>query len=184
MNYTYNENDEVYVCKFDNVNIELAAGTYFLACRTVSSPTYWLTTDSQTGSTAYFKDYTNTSWTAYEGNADLAFCLFGTTNGNTYQYVPGDANMINGQWPPLVIGGDVTYLVGYFRGMNASCLIGGFYNSADANGDCLVIGSDVTKLVTYFRGLTQLSHCADYPPAWPPLPEDAPAGWPNCEEAR
>ena len=103
---------------------------------------------------------------------------------DTYDYLPGDANMINGQWPPLVIGSDVTYLVGYFRGLNTPCLIGGFYNSADANGDCLVIGSDVTKLVTYFRGLTTLSHCTDYPPAWPPLPTDAPDGWPNCEEAR
>jgi hypothetical protein len=102
----------------------------------------------------------------------------------TYQYLPGDANMINGQWPPKIIGADVTYLVGYFRGINGPCLVGGFYNSGDANGDCSIIGSDVTRLVSYFRGLSAISHCADYPPAWL-IPEDcppeAPDGWPNCE---
>ena len=102
-----------------------------------------------------------------------------------HQFVPGDANMINGQWPVLVIGADVTYLVNYFRGLQPACIVGGFYNAADANGDCLVIGSDVTKLVTYFRGLTTLSYCPDYTPCWltpaetNSVPE--PTGWPNCE---
>ncbi|MCP4580430.1 MAG: hypothetical protein GY839_02350 [candidate division Zixibacteria bacterium] len=102
----------------------------------------------------------------------------------SYNYLPGDANMPNGIWPPTVIGADVTYLVNYFRALNGSCLLDGFYASADANGDCLVIGSDVTKLVTYFRGLTSLGYCPDYEPAWSApddLPPDAPSGWPNCE---
>ncbi len=183
LNYTYNENDEVYAYKFDNLDIELAAGTYFLACRTVSSPTYWLTTDSQTGSTAYFKDNTNTSWTVYEGNSDLAFCLF-AAGGDTYEYLPGDANMAAGAWPPNVIGADVTYLVNYFRAIAAPCLVGGFYNSADANGDCSVIGADVTYLVQYFRGANELHFCPDYEPTWQSsgdLPAEAPDGWPNCE---
>ncbi|MCP4583818.1 MAG: DUF1566 domain-containing protein [candidate division Zixibacteria bacterium] len=107
-------------------------------------------------------------------------------SGDTYNYLPGDANMSNGSWPPQVIGGDVTYLVNYFRGIevNVPCLLDGFWASADANGDCLVIGSDVTKLVSYFRGITELSYCPDYPPTWSTpddLPVDAPDGWPNCE---
>jgi hypothetical protein len=101
-----------------------------------------------------------------------------------YSYLPGDANMSNGQWPPRIIGGDVTYLVGYFRGINGPCLIGNFYNSADVNGDCVIIGSDVTRLVSYFRGTATLDHCADYTPAWL-TPDDCPAempdGWPGCE---
>ncbi|MCP4581138.1 MAG: hypothetical protein GY839_05935 [candidate division Zixibacteria bacterium] len=103
-----------------------------------------------------------------------------------YEYLPGDANMPNGIWPPSVIGADVTYLVNYFRGISVSCLLDGFYASGDANGDCMVIGSDVTKLVTYFRGLTSINNCADYPPLWPTpedLPPSAPPGWPNCEGA-
>jgi hypothetical protein len=106
---------------------------------------------------------------------------------DTYDYLPGDANMINGQWPPKIIGADVTYLVGYFRGINGPCLVGGFFNAGDANGDCRIIGSDVTRLVSYFRGLSDIAHCADYPPAWlvpEDCPTEAPDGWPNCEVAR
>jgi len=102
-----------------------------------------------------------------------------------YEYYPGDANMGTGQWPPQVIGGDVTYLVGYFRGINQACLIGDtpFYCSGDANGDCSVIGSDVTKMVSYFRGLTGIDYCPDYEPIWlspDDFPTEAPSGWPNC----
>jgi hypothetical protein len=100
------------------------------------------------------------------------------------EYMPGDANMINGQWPPQIIGSDVTFLVGYFRGLNHPCLLDGFYCAGDANGDCLIIGSDVTKMVTYFRGLTTLGYCSDYPPAWltpGDCPSAAPSGWPNCD---
>ncbi|MCP4580938.1 MAG: hypothetical protein GY839_04930 [candidate division Zixibacteria bacterium] len=104
--------------------------------------------------------------------------------GGPYQYLPGDVNMYNGIWPPSVIGGDVTYLVNYFRSLSERCLIGGFYSSADINGDCLVIGSDVTSLVQYFRVGADIIGCRDYPPAWPvpdDLPPGAPEGWPNCE---
>ena len=60
-------------------------------------------------------------------------------------FIPGDAN-----GDGRVIGSDVTYLVGYFRGINSppSPFLAG-----DANGDCRIIGSDVTYLVTYFRGI-------------------------------
>ncbi|MCP4584011.1 MAG: Omp28-related outer membrane protein [candidate division Zixibacteria bacterium] len=101
-------------------------------------------------------------------------------------YLPGDVNMFNGAWPPTVIGGDVTFLVNYFRGQETSqaCLVDGFWCSADANGDCMVIGSDVTKMVNYFRGTTSITYCLDYEPLWlstDDLPVDAPDGWPNCE---
>ncbi|MCP4581180.1 MAG: hypothetical protein GY839_06145 [candidate division Zixibacteria bacterium] len=103
-----------------------------------------------------------------------------------YLYLAGDANMNVGIWPPMCIGSDVTYMVGYFRGLPTSipCELDGYWASADANGDCLVIGSDVTKLVGMFRGMGHPTWCPDYPPAWPlpdDLPDDAPSGWPNCE---
>jgi hypothetical protein len=120
------------------------------------------------------------------GLADTCYFNVVVTHDMTIAYLPGDANMFNGAWPPTVIGGDVTYLVNYFRGMETSlpCLLDGFWCSADANGDCNVIGSDVTKLVTYFRGMTDLQYCPDYEPSWPTpddLPDEAPVGWPNCE---
>jgi CubicO group peptidase (beta-lactamase class C family) len=103
-----------------------------------------------------------------------------------FPYLPGDVNMYDGAWPPTVIGGDVTYLVSYFRGMISSqpCRLDGFWCAADANGDCTVIGSDVTRLVNYFRGIINLNYCPDYSPAWESpeyLPEEPPPGWPNCE---
>ncbi|MCP4584014.1 MAG: hypothetical protein GY839_20575 [candidate division Zixibacteria bacterium] len=58
---------------------------------------------------------------------------------------PGDAN-----GDGLVIGSDVTYLVAYFRGINAPP---DPFLAGDANADCMVIGSDVTRLVNYFRGI-------------------------------
>jgi hypothetical protein len=103
-----------------------------------------------------------------------------------YAYYPGDANMYNGAWPPAVIGGDVTYLVNYFRGLssNPACLLGDFFCSGDANGDCQVIGSDVTRMVSYFRGLSPINYCPNYEPAWltpEDLPVEAPGNWPGCE---
>jgi len=97
------------------------------------------------------------------------------------KYLPGDVNMAEGAWPPAATSPDVTYLVNFFRGMptSHSCLLNGFWCSADANGDCNIISSDVTKLVNVFRGLTTISYCADYPPA--ELPPSEPPGWPNCE---
>ena len=106
--------------------------------------------------------------------------------GGNYEYVPGDANMLIGQWPPKVIGGDVTYLVGWFRGINLPCNLNGFYAAADVNGDCNIIGSDVTRMVSYFRGIASLGFCPDYPPLWlttGDCPTSAPAGWPNCDQS-
>lgn len=99
--------------------------------------------------------------------------------------VPGDVNN-DGR----VIGSDVTYLVNYFRGgppppFRIETPNGPFYPAADVNGDCRVIGSDVTYLVNYFRGINPtIKYCPDYPPTWltpADCPEEAPAGWPNCE---
>jgi len=102
-----------------------------------------------------------------------------------YEYLPGDVNMSVGAWPPAALSGDVTYMVNFFRGIptSQSCLLDGFWCSADANGDCNVIGSDVTKLVNVFRGLTSIDYCPTYEPAWPTpvdLPPSAPLDWPNC----
>jgi len=102
-------------------------------------------------------------------------------------YLPGDVNMANGLWPPTIIGSDVIYLVNYFRGSSSSmpCFLGGFWASADANGDCNIIGSDVTRLVNYFKGINTIEYCTDYEPAWltpDELPAEAPDGWPNCEQ--
>ncbi|MCP4582839.1 MAG: hypothetical protein GY839_14610 [candidate division Zixibacteria bacterium] len=119
--------------------------------------------------------------------SDLAFCLTPGGGSGDFPYLPGDANMYNRGWAPMVIGGDVTYLVNYFRGLPTSppCPLPPdmFWCSADANGDCLVIGSDVTKLVNYFRGMGDPTFCPTYPPDWPTpgdLPPSAPAGWPPC----
>ena len=103
-----------------------------------------------------------------------------------YVYLPGDVNMYNGSWPAAVIGGDVTYLVNYFRSVPSSqrCLLDGFWVSSDVNGDCNVIGSDVTRLVNYLSGTGIIEYCPDYEPLWftpADLPEDMPPGWPNCD---
>ena len=103
-----------------------------------------------------------------------------------YQYLPGDANMYNGAWPPSVIGSDVTYLVNFFRGLetNPACNIDGNYMAADVNASCTIIGSDVTRLVNFFRGSGEIEYCPDWEPVWhnqSELPENAPDGWPNCE---
>ena len=119
---------------------------------------------------------------AYSYDYQLFFCPVVFALGN--DYVPGDANMLAGQWPPQVIGSDVTYLVNYFRGVLEPCLIGDFYCSGDANGDCQVISSDVTRMVAYFRGLASLSYCPDYEPSWlipDDFPVNPPSGWPVCE---
>ncbi len=103
-----------------------------------------------------------------------------------YAYLPGDVNMYDGTWPPSVVGGDVTYLVNFFRDAPSSvaCLMDGFWASADINGDCNVIGGDVTKLVNFFRDQGNISYCPNYEPLWlspADLPPVAPAGWPNCD---
>jgi len=105
-----------------------------------------------------------------------------------YLYLPGDVNMYGATWPAAATGPDVTYLVNYFRGAltSHSCLLDGFWCSADANGDCNIIGSDVTKLVNVFRGQGSIGYCIDCEPAWPTpadLPAEAPDSWPGCEAA-
>jgi len=103
-----------------------------------------------------------------------------------YLYLPGDVNMFGGSWPPAAIGGDVTYLVNYYRGYMGSipCRFDGFWASADANGDCILTGPDVTFMVTYFRGHhPSLLYCPDYEPAWKTwhdIPAEMPVGWPPC----
>jgi len=119
------------------------------------------------------------------GNIIDSFSIY---KGPDRLYIPGDVNMSSGAWPPLATGPDVTYLVNYFRSLpaNQACLLGGFWCSADANGDCSIIGSDVTKLVNVFRGIDNVEYCVDYPTAWPTpadLPSEAPEGWPGCETA-
>jgi len=109
-----------------------------------------------------------------------------TVTTNYQFYLPGDVNMAGGVWPPAATGPDVTYLVNYFRGAptSQSCLLNGFWCSADANGDCSIIGSDVTKLVNVFRGVGNIGYCENFAPVWlspADLPEEAPEGWPNCE---
>lgn len=109
--------------------------------------------------------------------------------GNCFAYLAGDANMFIGAWPPQIIGSDVTYLVNFFRGTQGieSCLLGGFWGSADANGDCNIIGSDVTRLVNYFRGIGDILYCQEFPPCWiisEDLPDQMPVGWPHCENLR
>lgn len=118
--------------------------------------------------------------------APQLYSLIGDFGGQAYEYLPGDVNMFNGSWPASVIGGDVTYLVNYFRGLptSISCLLNGFWASADVNGDCSVIGSDVTKLVNYLRGVGDVTYCPGFVPAWltpADLPGSAPSGWPNCD---
>ena len=103
-----------------------------------------------------------------------------------YTYLPGDANMYYGSWPPAIINSDVTYIINFFRGCptNFPCLISGFWAAADVNGDCNVIGSDVTRLINFFKGIDSLSWCSDYEPIWltpDDIPEDPPEGWPGCE---
>ncbi|MCP4581813.1 MAG: hypothetical protein GY839_09345 [candidate division Zixibacteria bacterium] len=135
-----------------------------------------------------------------EGNfllADISCCI-GAGEGGTdigalgvgcfaREYFPGDVNMYNGSWPPLAIGGDVTYLVNYFRGFSSSqpCYFDSLWCSADVNGDCQVIGSDVTRFVKFCRCEGNIIYCSEHPPMWPrsdDLPPEAPEGWPGCEE--
>ena len=101
-----------------------------------------------------------------------------------YNYLPGDANMMAGQWPPRWLGNDITYLVFYFRGINPPCNLDGFYAAADFNGNCSITGADVTSMVGAMRGLSPHGYCNDYIPAWfssEDFPEDPPENWPGCD---
>jgi len=106
-----------------------------------------------------------------------------TLGEDGYAYLPGDCNMALGLWPPTVIGGDVTFLVGYFiGGGQLPCNLDGFWASADISGDCQIIGGDVSALVGYLIGTNpEILYCPDYEPLWPPVPDEEPLGWPNCD---
>lgn len=132
--------------------------------------------DEQTGSGGVQDATGGISWTFSTHFAVLKF-------NSACQFLPGDVNMASGLWPATIRGSDVSYLVNYFRGTQPSCLLDGFYASADVNGDCMVIGADVTYLLHYFRG-TPMSFCPYYHPTWlstAEVPVEMPEGWPNCE---
>ncbi len=94
---------------------------------------------------------------------------------HVYEYIPGDANMTEGTWPAELTGGDVTYLVNFFRSSATACLFDNFYAAADVNGDCRLTGNDVTYLVNYFRSSNPLPNgCPDFPHI-PPTEENYPA---------
>lgn len=146
-------------------------------------------TGGQSGHTYYFAASAIDGAGNYEEFDSVPECstyvdtVFG---GPLYNYLPGDVNMYNGQWPPSVIGADATYLVNYFRGISAdpACPLDGLFCAADVNGDCAVIGSDVTRLVNYFRGVGLIECCLDYMPRWPNaslLPPVPPEDWPGCQ---
>ena len=120
-----------------------------------------------------------------EGSQLTYDIFFSSMSFKELLYIPGDISMYLGHWPPTIIGGDVSYFVNYFRGSPSSqpCFLGGFWCSADVNGDCRVIGSDITRLINYFYDQNNITFCPDYPPAWDiwEPPENPPPGWPGCE---
>ncbi|MCP4581862.1 MAG: hypothetical protein GY839_09595 [candidate division Zixibacteria bacterium] len=152
--------------------------------RTELDPVEWL---DYTESLTVVDPVANTITAQHVTNLSLWSIKGELIDSAKYDYLPGDVNMYNGIWPPSVIGGDVTYLVNYFRntGTSVACRFDDtLWCSADANGDCMIIGSDVTKLVTFFRGDTEISYCQNFNPKWPTpgdLPPEAPANWPDCD---
>ncbi|MCP4582302.1 MAG: hypothetical protein GY839_11870 [candidate division Zixibacteria bacterium] len=172
----------IYVSENDSQNYEIWLEHYQVGLMV-------LFRDGQHGHIYYFEAIAVDSAGNYEEVTFTPECsTYVDTSFEGYQceYMPGDVNMYNGIWPPAVIGADVTYLVNYFRShpSGQTCILAGFWCSADANGDCIIVGSDVTKLVNYFRGQTELSYCIDYEPAWHDaveLPPSPPESWPNCE---
>jgi hypothetical protein len=165
----YNQYD-VYAYQIGNLNIELSAGTYFLAFRPVearsSAPNYWLSTDEQNGSMAYYKTDDDNEWALSAINSDLAFCLFATVQPPpSCTYLLGD---INGNG--AANGIDVTYGVSYFKGGNVppiscDCGVSGIlFAAGDVNGNCVFNGIDITYYVGYLKGGAGLHPCANCPP--------------------
>jgi hypothetical protein len=82
-------------------------------------------------------------------------------------YMAGD---INGD--RIVIGGDVTFGVRFFKGLGVqppdSCFLDSLhaylYAAGDVNGNCEFRGSDITRLVAYFKGSSALGYCHFLPP--------------------
>jgi beta-lactamase superfamily II metal-dependent hydrolase len=93
----------------------------------------------------------------------------GTAGPSPCSYVLGD---INGDG--LLIGGDATYGVRYFKAIgpqppdscqDASLPGNGYlYVAGDVNGNCEFRGSDITRLISYFKGLSPLEYCNLFPP--------------------
>jgi len=140
--------------------------------------------DDQTKSPCIDAGHPDTEWFLDGDNTRVDIgALYFHQEVTGLQYFPGDCNMALGLWPPQVIGGDVTYLVGYFIGSdNTPCELDNFWASADISGDCQVIGGDVSALVGYLIGTNpEILYCPDYTPVWPPIPDNPPSGWPNCD---
>ena len=121
-------------------------------------------------------------------NYDNVSVLYNRTIHSTdFYYLPGDANMREGNWPPHAWGNDVTYLQSYFRtGDDYPCLLNGLYTAGDATGDCMILGSDISRLFSNILGYPngEIAYCEDYPPMWlseDDCPVEAPVGWPDCE---
>lgn len=112
-----------------------------------------------------------TAWNTSDnfGN-DISDANFVILEAPSCNYVIGD---INGD--SLVIGGDVTYGVRYFKGFGLpppdSCYLDStsawVYVAGDVNGNCEFRGSDITRLVSYFKGTAELSHCHFFPAIYP-----------------
>jgi len=102
------------------------------------------------------------------------------------EYYPGN--------PPALGGGDVLWIVNYFKGNTQACVFRnplattpmpvpiGFgidtvlWTSADVNGDCQISGGDVLRLVSYFKLKAAIVTCSDYPPT-----AIVPANFPACQ---
>ena len=97
--------------------------------------------------TSHIKDYADNIDALNPGFAGL----LGTGRINAmaslmpFGFVPGDVNNSGS-----VEGGDVTYLVRYFKGIGPAPVSP--ILRADANGDCSVLSADVIYLVSYFKG--------------------------------
>jgi|GEM_PF-1912966 competence protein ComEC len=82
------------------------------------------------------------------------------------QYIPGDINSDG-----LVMGGDATYGVRFFKGVGPvppdSCWLDStgvyLYVAGDVNGNCEFRGSDISRLVLYFKGTATIANCYFFP---------------------
>lgn len=93
----------------------------------------------------------------------------GTAGPSPCTYIPGDMN-----GDGVLIGGDATYGVRYFKGIGSpppdSCSDGSLpgngylYVAGDVNGDCEYRGSDITRLISYFKGISWIDYCYLFPP--------------------
>jgi len=109
-----------------------------------------------------------TAWdTSDHSGYDVSDANFIIMEAPDCDYVLGD---INGD--SLVIGGDITFGVRYFKGHGLpppdSCYLDSssawLYVAGDVNGNCEFRGSDITRLVSYFKGLADLLYCPFFPP--------------------